>query len=351
MNGTEILREVRVIVLAGEEFQRLERLSALIEETVDKATRDFNYDSLWPEDFKKNRGPRKSEDLWGDNEDSKRDNGVGRFSSLLQTYPMMAERRVIVFRFFDDLHPEIRKKICALLQRTPETTLVILEGEKISLSPKPSSVSYREETFKQIYDNKLPDWIRKQFAKRGKKITEDAIALMINNVGSVLGELNKEIEKVVVAVEDKNPVTVTDVEKIVGTFRRYTTYALCNAVGAGDFGEAAHVLTNLMETEKNKETWYITLLASHLMKIAEYNAQIKAGTPPGQAMKVLTASEFLWKTNKYGIQVKNFGWQEVRRALIRLADTDSSLKKSSLDHRLIMELMLPFIMPGHKITL
>ena len=87
------------------------------------------------------------------------------------------------------------------------------------------------------------------------------------------------------------------------------------------------------------------------MKIAEYNAQIKAGTPPEQAMKVLAASEFFWKINKYGIQVKNFGWQEVRRALIRLADTDSSLKKSSLDHRLIMELMLPFIMPSHKITL
>ncbi|MFA6470581.1 MAG: DNA polymerase III subunit delta [Candidatus Latescibacterota bacterium] len=338
MTGTGNLRNLRVIVLAGEEFQRLERLSALIEETVDAATRDFNYDCLWPDDFKKA-------------EDTRKEYGAGKFSTLLQTYPMMADRRVIVLRNFDEIHPEIRKKICAFLQKTPESALVILEGEKISLSPKPESASYREETFKQIYDNKLPDWIRKQFAKSGKKITEDAIALLLNNVGSVLGELNEEVKKVVIAVEDKNPVTVTDVEKIVGMFKRYTTYALCNAVGAGDFAEAAHILTNLMETEKNKEMWYITSLATHLMKIAEYNAQIKAGTPHGQAMKVLTASDFLWKTNKYSIQVKNFGQKEVRRALIRLADTDSSLKKSSLDNRLIMELMLPFIMPGHKITL
>lgn len=335
MTGMENLHDVRVIVLAGEEFQRLERLSALIEETVDKATRDFNYDSLWPEDFKKN-------------EDSRRENGVGRFSSLLQTYPMMAERRVIVFRFFDDLHPEIRKKICTLLQKTPETTLVILEGEKPSLSPKPPKAYYREETFKKIYERDMPSWIRSRFAKRGKKIAENAIALLINNVGDVLSELDREIEKVTVAVEDRNPVTLSDVEKIVGMFRRYTPYALCNAVGAGDFSEASHILTNLMETEKNKETWYITLLASHLMKIAEYNAQVKAGTPPDVAMKVLAATEFFWKINKYGIQVKNFGRQEVRRALIRLADTDSSLKKSSLDHRLIMELMLPAIMPKQE---
>ena len=100
-----------------------------------------------------------------------------------------------------------------------------------------------------------------------------------------------------------------------------------------------------METEKNKETWYITSRASHFMKIAEYHAQVKAGTPPDIAMKVLAANDFFWKLNKYGIQVRNLGEQEVRRALIRLAETDSALKKSTLDNKLIMELMLPAIMP------
>jgi DNA polymerase III subunit delta len=332
MTGSEKLHDIRVISLAGEEFQRLERLSELIGETVDAATRDFNYDSIWPEDFKKT-------------EESRKENGVGKFTSLLQTYPMMAERRVIVLRNFEEIHPEHRKKICALLQKTPETTLVILESEKISLSPKLSGSHYREETFRQIYDRDLPDWIRKRFSKHGKKINQDAVALIINNVGSVLGELNNEIGKVIIAVQDKNPVVLSDVEKIVGMFKRYTPYAFCAAVGSGDFKEASYILENLMETEKNKETWFITLLGSHLMKIAEYNVQIQAGIPPEQAMKVLAANNFFWKMNKYDTQVKIFGVKEVRRALIRLAETDSSLKKSSLDHRLIMELMLPLIMP------
>jgi DNA polymerase III delta subunit len=326
--------DIRVIVLAGEEFQRLERLSALIEEKVDKATRDFNYDSLWPEDFKKN-------------DDSRKENGVGKFSNLLQTYPMMAARRVIVFRFFDELHPEIRKKICACLQKTPETTLVILEGEKVSLSPKPPKAWLREETFKKIYERDLPSWIHSQFAKRGKKIAENAVALLMNNVGDVLSEMDGEINKVTIAVGERNPVTLEDVEKIVGMFRKYTTYAFCNAVGEGNFAEASLILTNLMETEKNKETWYITLLASHFMKIAEYKAQIKAGIPHDIAMKVLATNEYFWKLNNFGVQVRNLGEKDIRRALIRLAETDSVFKKSSLDNRLIMEIMLPEIMTKH----
>jgi DNA polymerase-3 subunit delta len=261
------------------------------------------------------------------------------------TFPMMAERRVVVIRFFDDIHPEIRKKIAAEIAKTPDTTLMIVEGEKVALSPKPLSRHLREETFKRIYEDKLPSWIRKRFAKRGKRVTEGGIALMINNVGDVLGELDGEIEKVVIAIDPEDTATERDVERIVGMFRRHTVYALNNAVGTGDFAEAVRILRSLMESEKGKETYYTMSLASHIMKIAGYHALVNSGAPPQEARKTINEKPYFWKLNRMEEQVRMFGEAEVRRAITVLADTDSDLKRSSIDNTLIMELMLPRIMP------
>lgn len=319
--------ETRVVLLSGEEFQRLERLSEILDAAVDPATRDFNCDILFPDELK-------------------RSSDVGRLSDLIMTFPMMAERRVVVIRFYDEIkQAEIREKIAEALKNVPETTLVLIEGDKVALIPKPPARHIREETFKRIYEDKLPSWIRKRFAKRGKRVTDGGIALMINNVGDVLGELDGEIEKVVIAIDPEDTATERDVERIVGMFRRHTVYALNNAVGTGDFAEAVRILRSLMESEKGKETYYTMSLASHIMKIAGYHALVNSGAPPQEARKTITEKPYFWTLNRMDEQVRMFGEAEVRRALTVLADTDSDLKRSSIDNTLIMELMLPRIMP------
>jgi DNA polymerase III delta subunit len=319
--------DVRVVLLSGEEFQRLERLNELLQTHVDQATRDFNYNSLYPQDLQK----------FAD---------VRRFADLVTAYPMMAARRVVVVRFFDDVLLEMRKKVAEALKDIPETTLVIIEGEKAALTPKPTDRHFRAETFKPIYESKLPDWIRGRFAKRGKRISESAVVLMMNNVGIVPLELDAEIGKVTDMVRDKAFVTEEDVERIVGKFRRFTVYALQNAVGMGDFPEAARVLQNLMEMEKGRETWYVMSLATHIMKLGQYNMLLKKGSSPADALKELGEPEFLWKVNRKDIQARNFkDPDKVRRALETLADADSRLKSSSVDKSLLMELVLPAVMP------
>ncbi|MHB9029643.1 MAG: DNA polymerase III subunit delta [Candidatus Latescibacterota bacterium] len=325
--GRNSLSNERVILLTGEEFQRLERFAELVEEAVEPATRDFNYDVFSSEDFKKEAG-------------------VGRFADIIMTFPMMAARRVAVIRDFDGVHAETRKKIAAAVKNTPDTTLVIIESEKAALTPKPPERYFRQETFKRVYENKLPEWIRGRFSRKGKRATDSAIALLINNVGDVLRELDNEIEKVCIAMSEKQTVTEEDVGRIVGAFRRHTIYAFCNAVGTGDFPEAARILQYLMDSEKNKETYYVSTLAAHLMKIAEYNTQVRAGIPRDDAMKMVTESPFLWKLNRMEEQARNFGKPEtVRRALEAITETDSALKKSAVDKELLVEFMLPRVMP------
>ena len=323
--------DIRVVQLSGEDFQRDERLRDILAQTVDPATRDFNLDTLWclrsssdPNDF-----------------------SLEKLSDMVMAFPMMAERRVVVVRFFDQLHKETQKKAAAILAGVPETTLAIVEGEKASLVPKPKT-GFLAESFKPVYEKDLPPWIKARFRKRGKTVADRAAALLMNNVGMELAELDREIEKVAMVAGDRAAITEEDVRAVVGEYRRDTVYAFCNAVGLGRFGEAAGVLENLMENEKNKETFYLSSLFAHILKIAACNSRVRGGMPPEEAQKAVTTSPFLWKLNHYAEQSRNFTPEAARNALLMIGRSESLLKKSALDNRLILELMLPFAMPVRK---
>ncbi len=321
------LGKVRIILLTGEEYLRQERLYELIEATVDKATRDFNYNSFYPHDL-----PFPPD--------------VRKVAEIVMSYPMISDRRVLVIRFLDDYRKDVQKKIAEVLAHAPDSSLVIIDSEKATLSPKPPAQYFRLEQFKRVYERDLPSWIRGRFVKRGKRVTESAIALLINNVGDVLLDLDNEIAKACIGVGDKQVINEEDMGRIVGPFRRHTIYALCNAVGTGDFPEAAGILRYLLDSEKNRETFYVYSLAAHVMKIAEYHAQVRAGIPRDDAEKTASGTQFLWKLNRMDEQARNFAKPEtIRRVLDVLAETDSALKKSVVDKGLIVEFMLPKVMP------
>ena len=82
--NTDTFSGIRVLLLSGEDFQRSERVSEIIDGVVDKATRDFNLDVIHSEDFK-----------------NKSDEFITKFAELIITFPMIAQRRVVVIRNFD----------------------------------------------------------------------------------------------------------------------------------------------------------------------------------------------------------------------------------------------------------
>ncbi|MFC1649997.1 DNA polymerase III subunit delta [Candidatus Latescibacterota bacterium] len=327
------LSETRVVLLSGEEFQRLERMSEILGAVIDKSTRDFNLDILYAEDYK-----------------NKQNELLTKLSELIMTFPMMAKRRVVVVRDFDKLNKEIAKKASSVIQKTPETAFVLIEGEKASLTPKPKGY-FITEKFTIIYEEKLPGWVRTRFKKRGKTISESAIAHLINNAGTILRELDNEIEKVTIVAGESSNIDEEDVKKVVGAFKRDTIWGLCNEVGLQDFRESAKILNNLLEKEKTAddkkitETFIISQLFSHIMKLSEYNRLIKIGVPQNEAMKVVVSSPFLWKINKMTPQVRNLSPRKIRRMLTVFGRTESTIKRSSIDKKLLMEFMIPLIMP------
>ncbi len=193
------MSNIRVILLAGELYQRMIKLSEIIYYTVDKATQDFNYNEFFPVDFK-----------------HKREITLSKIFSLFQTYPMMAYRRVIVIREFDNLEESTKTKVCELLLKTPETCLVIVEGLKAKLSPEPYTDYFMSVEFPNIQQDDMPNWIKDKFITRGKTINDNAIAVLIENIVFVLSRLETVIDKICINNGERKNIKAVDVLKIVG---------------------------------------------------------------------------------------------------------------------------------------
>ena len=296
---------------------------------VDPATKDFNFDTFWPERAANSKFPFET------------------LAEIVQTFPMMAGKRVIVIREFHCIHPAHRQKIAEIAADTPDTTLLIIEGDDVKLKTKPPKQYFVAENFKKIYDNQLPAFIRDRFAKRGRKASGEVVHLLMNNVGDVLGELDNEIEKICTAT-DEVTIDKEAAEKVVGAFKRFTPWALTHAIGLDDFEEAARIMARLMEDEPGKGTFFLATLFTHIARIGAYNDQIAKGTPHNEAMKILTHMPFLWKQNRLGEQTKRYGTRRVRTALTACAKTEAMLKSSGIDTRLLMDIMLPFTLPGRN---
>ena len=325
---------VRVLILVGEEFQRLERLSEVLAAVVEPATRDFNMDTLLAEEV-------------GDSGDGpRRPSGVSRLASICASYPMMAERRVVVVRDVNDLHQAVRAKVFGIAADLPDSTLLILEGEKVKPPAKFPKAVLSVETFKPVYENMLPGWVQNRFVRRGRKATPAAVALLVNNAGTVPGELDSEVEKVCTAVAGDGVIDEDAVTSVVGAFRHDTVWNLQDAVGEGDFNRVVEVFDGLTASEKNKEPSYLSMIGSHVLRIAAYNEQRRHGVGHDEAVKVLVNSPYMWKIKGLDRQVGRFTPARVRRTLKALTRMDSLFKKHGIDRRLMLDFLTVFIAPG-----
>ena len=93
------------------------------------------------------------------------------------------------------------------------------------------------------------DWVdaaemaaRQQLRELKKEIDEEALALMVANVGPNSRALTMEVEKLSIYVGDRKQITVEDVETIVSRNKQAKSFALADAVGARELPKLLKIL-------------------------------------------------------------------------------------------------------------
>ncbi len=183
-----------------------------------------------------------------------RDHTMGDVMRQAQQYPIMGERQVVIVKEAQDLADINRESgqtalINYITRPNPTTLLVFAHKHKtLAANTKLSKILAEHAILvnaKTLYENQIPTWVRGYVTEQKVVITDEAILLLQELVGSDLGRLGKEIDKVILNLHPGDTITDEDIQEYVGMSKQFNAFELQNAIATQDVFKANQLVFQL----------------------------------------------------------------------------------------------------------
>jgi len=305
--------------LHGEdEFRKEEVLRALVDLHLDPSTKDFNLDPL--------RGTEVDAET---------------LASMLGTPPMMAEWRVVVLREVEGLASSARmREILLQTVSSPPPGLALImsctppQGSKARFY-RDLAKAARSVEFQPFTAADVPGWILARAREQHGVEVEPAAAQALGAaIGTNLGILARELEKLADYVGERRTLTIADVEATGTRLPSQDRWRWFDLVGERRFDEALDTLPVLIG-QAESGVGLVIGLTTHLLRVgvvvAEGPRALQAALPRHQQ----------WLARPLVGQSKRWTIPELDLALEGLVRVDRLLKSSPLpDEHLLAEWLL-----------
>jgi DNA polymerase III subunit delta len=244
-----------VYFLAGEEPYYIDIISRYIEDNVlDASEKDFNQTIVY-----------------GD------DTTVAGIIELSRRFPMMSNHQVIIVREAQSV-----RKIEELVIYTenPLNSTILVINYKYKTLDKRTKL-YKSLETKGIYfessrlrDYQMPGWINQYLMSKGVKIEPDAGSLLTEYLGTDLGKVVNELDKLIISLPAGKPViSISLIEKNIGISKDFNNFELQKAIGEKNIEKANRIIRYFADNPKdNPITLTITSLFSYFSKILMYHS-------------------------------------------------------------------------------
>lgn len=160
-------------------------------------------------------------------------------------FPMMAERQLVILREAQDMRG-LKELAAYAAQPSPTTVLVISHKHKklngnltLTKNLKKNGIVFES---KALYENKVPGWISKYLKERKYGIDSEASLLLGEFLGTSLGKISNELDKLMLNLAPGTTITTKIVEDQVGVSKDYNVFELQKAIGHQDPVKAARIL-------------------------------------------------------------------------------------------------------------
>jgi DNA polymerase III subunit delta len=192
-----------------------------------------------------------------------------------------------------------------------------------------------------VYDvakRRLPEWVKQQFADRNVEADADPARLLVEIVGEDPEELASEVDKIATWAAG-GPVGVREIEQLAAGCAEIPGYDLTDAWGRRDLPGALAACQTLLERSGDPVSrtvpQLIGLLVGHVARVRDCQLLAEEGLSAREAASRLKRHPFY--VEKLYAQSRNYGTDELREAVVRLASLDHAVKGGS---RLAVDLEL-----------
>ncbi len=295
-----------VFYLHGEDqFRKELAVRALVEAHLDPATKDFNYD------------PLRGTEVEGET-----------LASILATPPMMAEWRVVVLREVEGLAStkKAREELLRVSQSPPPGLALIMSctvpsGSKAKFYGDLAKHA-RSVEFRALSENDVPGWLMDRAqSDHGLIIEPDAARALGAAIGTNLGVLSQELEKLAQFVGERESIGIEDIEAAGTKLPTQDRWRWFDLVGERNFEEARRTLPVLLG-QGETGVGLVIGLATHLLRLGI------ASERGARGLEQTLPRHQKWLAKRVVGQARKWQVDEIDEALAGLRDVDRLLKAS-----------------------
>lgn len=258
---------------------------------------------------------------------------------LAETLPFFADRRVILIEnsgFFKNACEELAEY---LPQVAPATHFIFVEEEvdKRSKMYKAAKASGRIVEFLPQTEELLTRWILGRLKREGKNITGSVMQLFLTKTGTDMGNIDRELEKLLCYTLDRDVITAEDVEAVVTEQTTNKIFEMVNAVAEHNQRRALDLYYDLL-TLKEPPMRIMFLISRQFQILFHVRDMAAKGLDQQTMAKKAGIPPFAVRKNVS--QAKGFTMEQLKQALRDGAELEESVKTGRMDDRMAVELFL-----------
>jgi DNA polymerase-3 subunit delta len=262
---------------------------------------------------------------------------LGESLDVLNTFPMMAPRRMVVIDEIDALDDPEQEALSAYVRQPADRSVLVLITDNLDRRTT-FYTTLKEKTcvveFPKLKGFELQRWAEDYIRNQGYRISSDSIRKLVDLAGSDLQSLTNETEKLLIYCAGQKTIPDSAVDDAIGASRQHNIFELTDALGRRDRKKALRLLGNLMDSGENAQ-YITTMLARHFRQIVIAKELLKQGRNSREIGTAAQIPPFL--LDVFIRQVRAIDERVAERTYVRLANADFKLKSAGIEERLIFE--------------
>ncbi len=257
-----------------------------------------------------------------------KDTDVADLINAARRFPMMASHQLIILR-----EAQLMKDFDKLIHYAEKP----LKSTILVINYKYGSYDKRKKLYKAIqsaggalmesprlYENKVPDWVKEWLKKRKCNIDSNAVMLLVEYLGTDLGKIANELEKLIIALPEGNrTITPATIERNIGISKDYNNFELQKALAQKKVVKANRIINHFAQNQKaNPFALTMYSLYSFFSKVFTWHL-VKDKSPKNMASVLKVSPYFI---SEYELAAKNYNPRKTALIISWLREYDMRSK-------------------------
>lgn len=271
---------------------------------------------------------------------------IRSFADSVENMPMMAEATLVHVDEIDlfKLPESDRNKIGEILSDIPEWCTVIFTYETVQWKPDRRLKKLWEAIdssaiiveFAKQSQRDLISWATRHFAARGKQISNDLCAYLIDITGGTMTALSGEISKIA-AFSGADIITKHDIDSVTEPVLDAVVFQMTDLLGEGKYGPALEKLQTLLKMQQEPLA-ILGAVGGHFRRLSTARTLLDNGRNTSDLMKLCGIPDY--PARKTMEAARRFSPAFCRRAAQLVLETDYRMKTSFDEQERLLELLI-----------